>query len=317
MKNKKLFIHVGNFKTGTTAIQDYFFNNDVNGIHYIKGLNQSNCHGNLVYSIIRSELGEIIDNKNELINNYIKNINESQDDILLSAEAFMRMKTSHLPMLKEFISKLNVSEIKVILFIRQPKSFVASWYNQMVKELPYNKREMGNVLSYFYRNIDKGFVSNLETFDIFESVAGEGNVIVNKYGVFGMDHLNSFCALLGIDDNPQNEQISNRRIKSSVVELERISKSKGELVFRTDVSISDILRKVRIINSEIDLFNDKSGMEVEYLSLDDLISIYLVNAAPLKEGFVNQDAEYFKSNLNLISSIDSELLQKINVFFKI
>lgn len=317
MNKKTLYIHVGNFKTGTTAIQDYMFNNVINEIHYPRGMNKSNCHGNLVYSIIRADEGEIESDGNEIISQYIKDINNAKCNVLLSAEAFMRMKVKDSTNLSNFISKLEVDDIKVILFTREPKSFVASWYNQMVKELPFQKREMGNVIDYFVRSIDSSFVSNLEVFTLFESVVGKGCFIIESYSLFGIEHLNKFCDLIMVKDNPQFEQISNSRINNSKVEIERISKSTGEELFKTRVSMLNVARKIKTINEQIDCFNECSNNSLSHFSIDDLLNIYLKNAEGIKEGFVYQDRSFFQRNIDFIESFNKDSARKVREFFSI
>ena len=137
---KKCFIHIGNFKTGSTSLQRFLYINR-------KTLNLHNI--NPIYN--KNWFGETINHQDLYKNFYEKNLKEieaffskinNNEDIILSSEYFSSFSNDHnkIKFLKETIEKFGYKVI-VIFYYRKDSDSFYSLYSEMLKQRSWTKIE--------------------------------------------------------------------------------------------------------------------------------------------------------------------------------
>ena len=146
--SKTLIIHIGHFKTGTTALQVFFreqteFMAEV-GIEYPLVWADHSKHSDYIFSILRaagvSKLMHNYENPTppqSMWNDLFERIKESpQDTILISSEEFMRI--GQFPKAQDILRQILDNRppdltVKAIVYLRDPRAHLQSWYNQLIK----------------------------------------------------------------------------------------------------------------------------------------------------------------------------------------
>lgn len=145
---KILYIHIGHYKTGTTALQVFLGENATRlrraGVDYPTVLQNHHKHSVLAFSIYRAVgVEKLMHGFNdptppaEVWAKLFEAVRTSSSPaVLISSEEFIRMG-SHpkavkilqgilAPMLDEF-------DIRIIAYLRAPQAHLRSWYNQLIK----------------------------------------------------------------------------------------------------------------------------------------------------------------------------------------
>jgi len=146
MKNKKVIIHAGMHKTGTSSIQDTLFNlNNKEALFsrkctYIRELLENN--GFMIYNLftetnamnyvnntLHGYNAETVVEINEATTKYLKEWAHKNDEgiLILSGEDMALMNKGELEKMRKFIrNEMGVSDIEVILYVRSPVSYFVS-----------------------------------------------------------------------------------------------------------------------------------------------------------------------------------------------
>ncbi len=186
---KKLYIHIGTGKTGTTALQWFLYNNskileDKYGIKYANTLIQDMNHHLLCTNYLR--VTSSLDEK-EILNVIERNleelIEESSDSIIdkfvISSEYFPGLTEDDIKNL--YFKKLSRHfDVKIIVYFRRQDELLESWYSQIIKadilkeintniESLQEQLERAKVFDYYY-HVDK-----------WRKYIGFNNIIVRIY----------------------------------------------------------------------------------------------------------------------------------------
>jgi len=144
---KTVYIHIGHFKTGTTALQVFFKHNATvfarEGLLYPDVLELNAKHSALAYSLYR-EAGvdtllhgyDLPDHPAELWEGLFDHIrNAPQPATLISTEEFMRLGAhpGAEALLRQIIAQETDLDFRIIAYLRPPRGHTRSWYNQLVK----------------------------------------------------------------------------------------------------------------------------------------------------------------------------------------
>lgn len=131
--NRKLFLHVGPPKTGTTAIQAYFSNIISSEIFYPKtGRWSDGSHHLLTFAHRgRTSYGDVQVPPWALLEKALSTeISSTNRNVLISSEA---CQPDFINALKPIVNRLSMS-LEIVMVIRNPLQRAASFYNQRVKD---------------------------------------------------------------------------------------------------------------------------------------------------------------------------------------
>lgn len=129
---KKIYIHIGAHKTGTSAIQTFLSLNremlKTKGFLY-PGMERA--HHSIAGEFRRFSLSQITNNPKSSTLTYFDEINKSNlDNIILSSEIFECLHSS-VESLKAFID--DKFEVKIIFYVRRQDEKIESMYNSSIK----------------------------------------------------------------------------------------------------------------------------------------------------------------------------------------
>ena len=145
---RELILHIGHFKTGTTALQSYLdYNRDLlaeAGLHYAAETRKHAKHSALAFSLLRRA------GVSELMHGYASPrppgriwqalFHEARalpdgHSLLVSSEEFIRLGAhpAAATLLRQQINQAPDLRFRVIAYLRPPQAHLQSWYNQLVK----------------------------------------------------------------------------------------------------------------------------------------------------------------------------------------
>ncbi len=146
--SKKLILHIGHYKTGTTALQVFFedttdFLSSV-GLDYPDIRRTYSKHSDFAFSILRAAgVEKLMYNYSdptpplEMWGDLYDHMRRSDlSTTLISSEEFMRLGQfpEAVRLLREVLAaRPDGVELQVIAYLRDPASHLQSWYNQLIK----------------------------------------------------------------------------------------------------------------------------------------------------------------------------------------
>ena len=246
MSNKTLYIHIGHFKTGTTALQIFLNKNadrlaQKNDIRYL----QSNCHHSkhsaFAFSILQDagvkKLMHGYKNQEsslEMWSTLFEDIRTSDcATTVISSEEFIRIgafRAAEQKLLE--IAQLGTDiSIKPIVYLRSPQEHLKSWYNQIVK--------MGFAISDYdsalLEDIESVHYDYAQALNAWGEAFGPENLIVREY--FGNRKNNTyifedFLSIISGDSSLENfdypTEDPNPSQDSRTIELVRLIQNTGQ-----------------------------------------------------------------------------------------
>jgi hypothetical protein len=293
---KTIYLHVGNFKTGTSAIQKYCSHNRRQllgmGYDYIKSArprsNNTN-HGKLPISLIMQYEQNIptwYDDKEsfgQVSKAVIEEIEKSsEDNIIISSEEFYRIPGCKAPTvenakveLRALFSKYNV---KVIMYVRKPLDMTKSWYNQVNKSNKPTRR-----FTDFFYYMNNSLLLPQQNADFWRSCFGENCLTLEPYHLNSTEHIHRFIELIGIS-NPLDFRTSvskiNPRRNEDTLESDRISRimlleSESErnvylnsFVFLNTANEKKLMEKIKFINQKFANFCESENLPMPKANFD-------------------------------------------------
>ncbi|MEA2019483.1 MAG: hypothetical protein U9N59_13675 [Campylobacterota bacterium] len=147
MKKKKIIIHIGSGKTGSTSIQKTLYLNKKRNdaiLNYPFLLDRKDnqvfryafCKLENTTSHMRAKFKEEPDNfllyQKELLESFEKKTSELADYVI-SSEFLYLSKKDEVSSIKEYLTKLGFESFHIILYIRQPSSYYLSAVQQSLK----------------------------------------------------------------------------------------------------------------------------------------------------------------------------------------
>lgn len=145
---RELILHIGHFKTGTTALQMYLdYNRDPlaeAGLHYATQTRKHAKHSALAFSLLRragvSELMHGYSSPHppariwQALFDEVRALPDGQS-MLVSSEEFIRLGAhpDAAALLRKQINQASDLRFRVIAYLRPPQAHLQSWYNQLVK----------------------------------------------------------------------------------------------------------------------------------------------------------------------------------------
>lgn len=178
----RVYLHIGLQKTGTSALQDWLASNESSlkklGILYPNAGRKLKKHSFLYESIKSEYLDKALDLHWVQLEKELSNTKSGK--VIISDEAFCDLTSLEIAALQE---KLLNYEIKVVIYLREPRSFMVSLYK-------YNIRVGGIYYSFkefLERNVGRfDFEAKIKRFSNF---FGHENIIVKTYEKAKNDNL--------------------------------------------------------------------------------------------------------------------------------
>lgn len=175
---KKLFLHVGYHKTGTSALQYFFWNNRATlkrfGFYYPKTGLEGYSHGKLANIIKPNNRDSRL---KKTIAKFHKEVSsETVENIILSSEVFLEgWNISQAT--KNFLTSLKF-DLKIIFYLRNQANWLESIYNEVIRD-PI-RRYTGNL--YEMREYRDGYHDYTKMVDNWASVFGDNAIVLFEYG---------------------------------------------------------------------------------------------------------------------------------------
>lgn len=330
---KKIVLHIGTFKTGSTALQFHMHKNREmlykNGYYYGDYFDNYYLHSNLCYGLLEEALKEY--DIFEQYKNHPRfiNVSENPEDIIerinvhsknctgiiISHEAFFAdafrtligLRTEFSDTLKRNINMYMrrrlksllesiCDEIEIVCYLRRQDLFIESQYNQFCKDIWYGEKD--KKLPTFeefiqYKPIELNYFQVLEE---WKEVFSDSKILVKPYEkeAFKDGLINDFYInVLEIDKN-QVDMCSDIRKSESNMRIDRdVLEYKKELEI-TDARLNQLLKEYSI---ELDKINDYG---------------YFSNVG--REKFLKQyESENRNVAINYLNNAEGQLFQNMNL----
>lgn len=335
MKINKVYLHVGMQKTGTSSIQSTLATNRdlLKKNSYLYPQSWSNWHvkevGALLYKEKEEERRNILLRKKytekdrEKIILTLKNeISSSNcENLILSAENIILFSYEGIEKIKSIITKeLGVSDIKIIISIRNILYFMNSITQQTIKSLfEVNYVELNKKYTY-YNQINK-----------FAEVFGKDNLIVydfestvkHTFGVVG-------CFLEKINFNKESLKFlkivkTNEGISDIACEIIDFINTKEPLVCNNDISKKRFLGDTKMIEKFSGgkfIIEKKFQKEIIEKSLKDRVwlkenyNIDYLNLKPLKKKKIIFSTNFYDEFISIYPCSSTEIKILLNMYIK-
>tara|TARA_R110001592_G_scaffold12335_2_gene59059 strand:- start:9540 stop:10559 length:1020 start_codon:yes stop_codon:yes gene_type:complete len=236
---KNIYIHIGNFKTGTTAIQLYcrhhraeLAENDIyipNKIHH-EDISLGLCKRHNIaippWYKNKSSLHKTIKTLNQEVNK------SKCQNILVSSEEFARIDSA--AAISELTSFLNNYNIKIIYYVRESVEFLSSFYREVIKTAKYPP---GRFID-FCDKLENTFLDQSLVYSSWKNEIGSENIILRKYP-HTEDHVSSFLKIIN-----SNYQIKHTENKKHISENVNLSLATQQSETKRRIDISNISHKI-------------------------------------------------------------------------
>jgi len=305
---KTVYLHVGNFKTGTSAIQKYCSERRSallsDGVNYLQSARPSGdrtSHGRIPLSLY-CRLGAFAPDwyddtipYEQVAEAVAAEIADTDAPaILISSEEFYRLpscaddvKYNAMEQLRQLFDGCAV---KVIMYVREPMDFLKSWYNQLNKPLLPTVR----FTDCFY-SLDKSLLLPHVNASFWRNCFGDDCLIVQPYNPDEGRHVQYFLQLVGLSGvelRPSASKRVNPGRKEGTLERDRIAKIMalptreqrqqylGSRAFASMDNFENFEIVIHRVNKYFDTFCRREGLE-------DMISEVSLGALLVHEERVN------------------------------
>lgn len=262
---KTLYLHIGHYKTGSSAIQKYCSDNAAdlraNGYHYpsvARPIHNRTNHGDLSLNLAMkygfTPPGWYGDSKDldQVYQDLHDECRKSDcDRIVVSSEEFVQlaMRENAREAVMELKDRFSAYDTRIVFYIREPMALLKSWYNEV------NKGSFATrTFPVFFTKVARSFLSQVDIYDSFAQVFGDDRMTVLTYKKKGLDHIREFLGAIGYPAAvPGNDLLSVQEAQDpQFLELVRLSKNRNhsyeEATLSEFGSLKTIARRVERIN---------------------------------------------------------------------
>ena len=297
---KTIYLHVGNLKTGTSAIQKFCSEHRSelleHGYDYLNAArprgNNSN-HGKIPLSLIKKHQGHLPswyrdpDDFQEVCRKVTEEIDASRcQNILVSSEEFYRFagyrKETRLSAMADLRKLFSGHSVKVIMYVRDPFDFAKSWYNEVSREGSPRRR----FIEFFYF-LKKSYLLPGSNAHFWRECFGLDSLKLEPYILSGNDHLTRFMSVIGCNCpaeipspivNPRKsarllEEDRVRRIMS-IKDVRKRDRYLKHHVFSSVNNINTLIRKIDDVNAQFSEFCSRENLDIpaSEISLEKLLA---------------------------------------------
>lgn len=220
---KNCILHIGMNKTGSSAIQNYLYKNDISPSFYYIDFGTPNhssaflslfsehpekMHDNVKRGLNQQEIEEIRQRLEKKLVEQLRK--EKAENYIFSGEGILHLNENELQKLKSFLQEY-FSTITVVAYVREPRSFMESLYQQCLK---------GGLVNDF--SVQRMYPRYKQKFVKFFNVFGDENIRLWEYNKDEFQDRNivhDFCSKLGITYNgaPLDEVNSSLSVEATAL----------------------------------------------------------------------------------------------------
>jgi hypothetical protein len=222
---RKLFLHIGTHKTGSTSLQNYLFEHEdilhQNGLTLYRGLHRERNHIELYLASMRydrdsfakQKMTDIVFNE-QYTNEVVKRVQNfvsscSTSNIIFTTEglSLLRHQDEIDGLLKIF--DVNDFEITVILYLRNRDDYLNSYTQQLLKKK--GRVPSGDYWSALYVEHDTWLIDYEQLISVYKRGFGEKRILVIDYDEEMKSFSNiipSFLEVIGVNLKNQQDQSS-------------------------------------------------------------------------------------------------------------
>lgn len=246
MTQKTLFIHIGHYKTGTTALQQMMWTNrhalEAAGVDYAPQLVNRNKHSAFAFSILKEANVRSLmhgydrsESAAELWSGLFKYVESSSaSSVLISSEEFARIG-GYPAACQALSARVSAApqniKIKVICYLRTPQEHLRSWYNQLVK-MRIKTPQFSDALRSFIEPVHFDYEVLL---GIWVACVGSRNLILRPYPSAPQNRtaiFRDFLDAVGLHDIPLSalklpRSNPNPRLDGTTLEMVRCMQNSG------------------------------------------------------------------------------------------
>lgn len=296
---KKLFLHIGHYKTGSSAIQDYLsaHTDALGACNYLypKSVRPKaghTNHGHLSLSLGRAygfnpppwyREDVAADDAFQALTAEIEK--SAQQNVIVSSEEFVQLALVRDPetAIADLKQRLSDYDVYIILYIREPFSLLKSWFNEVNKG-PFGTRNFPT----FFVNLNLHFLSQEKIFQEYRKVFGSKKMVLLSYKSTGADHIREFLLKTGCDHDPApGLDPVNQGQSLDTLEIARLSKDRRHTYQEATVTniggLDRFTEKVRRINIAYDRLAGKSDKpHTSDLSAETILHHYAALLTPAR-----------------------------------
>lgn len=175
--------------------------------------------------------------------------------VLISSEEFAQLGLCANPhaAVTDLRDRLVGFDVRVLFYLRDPMALLISWYNQS------NKGPEGTrTFPVFFETLAEGFLSQLPIYRAFADVFGAGHVLLRSYRHTGMDHIRDVLSAIGHGNLPTETGLLsvNESLDLQILELVRLAKtgnlSREQATLSRFSSLHTLSERVARINAAFD-----------------------------------------------------------------
>ena len=293
---KTVYLHIGHFKTGTSAIQKYLSDNRPlfleYGYNYLaaaRATTNPTTHSQLALSLY-GELGgktpEWYDDRQtyqELAKQVREEIDTSPlDKHVISSEEYYRYGSLKPEASEQAARKLGELlqgyHVVPIMYVREPFGFIKSWYNQVNKG-PSPFRRFAD----FFLNVDIAMLIPQPNAEFWRGIFGHESLVVVPYLGDQERHLESFFDAIGLSlpsSVPPTSALVNVRREERDLEVDRLMRIAAldnpaawegflrSAIFRDRRTFNRMQRKIRTVNREFKAFCRDENLDIPFAGVD-------------------------------------------------
>lgn len=273
---KTIYLHIGHYKTGSSAIQAYLSRHaaDLRATGYLypdicRPRNNPTNHGQLSLSLARDHgfhpppwYGEDIPTDTAFATLDAALRNAPEPNVILSSEEFVQltMRADPAAAMDDLARRFWGHDVRVIFYLREPMSLLKSWFNEV------NKGLGTRTFPAFFAGLNGGFISQRPIIEAFQRAFGADKVTVLAYRHSGTAHIAQFLQSTGCPHVPHEDAASLVNPAQSLTRLESARLEKGADYDRATLSgIEDIAHyahRTRTICANYDKMADLADTRV-------------------------------------------------------
>jgi hypothetical protein len=288
---KKVYLHIGGEKTGTTTLQHFLTRNASKlkraGYYYPCETNNICFENGAHFPVAAGLIGESVDfvseerrHKLRFVLGALTQALSTKQSVILSCEHFSS-RLIHRRQLETLRDALSADDVKVVYYMREPSDLAMAAWSTGVR---YGAKHAFNAAVVAPEN---RYFNHLEILNFWGSVFGEQNLIVREYNRASLtegDIRKDFCGLLGI----QTAHMEFEEDKNRSLDVQR-------------------LQVLRYINCALSEFHEVEAEWRRAEKIRQLVSFHIPSGGQLTTLMTGHERTLIKSRF---ATVNSEISQR-------